>query len=577
MTKIFKFSLLLSIVIIAFTACSQDNVKDGVYKFEIYATNDIHGRLFDSLYVDKEVHPFSLSSVATLIKTAREENDPDNILFLDLGDHLQGDNAVFYSNFIDTISEHIFAKVANYLKYDAVIVGNHDIETGHAVYDKIIKEFDMPYLAANAINTKTDKPYFEPYTIINKGGLKIAVIGMTNPNVPNWLSEDLWEGMEFKEIVPTMNYWVGYVREKENPHFIVAAMHAGLGEDNSDDLENPARYVAKHVQGIDIVFAAHDHKVTAEKFINGDREVWLLEGGSRASTISKALVEVEIKNNKVVSKVVSGESIDVRGVEADKDFVDNFREHFLKVKEFTNQEIGMLTNDMASREAYFGPSAYVDMIHSLQLKASDADISFVAPLSFDAKIKEGVLNYQNLLDIYPFENQLNVIEMTGQEIKDYLEFSYAMWLDPNPKESGHLLNINVDDRGERGRFKNAFFNFDSAAGIIYEVDITKNNKNRINIISLANGQSFNLDARYKVALTSYRASGGGYLLEKGAMISKDEMKNRVVSRLADIREILYNQIKKEGVIEAKKLNQWKFVPEELANKLAADDYKLMFR
>jgi 2',3'-cyclic-nucleotide 2'-phosphodiesterase/3'-nucleotidase len=265
------------------------------------------------------------------------------------------------------------------------------------------------------------------------------------------------------------------------------------------------------------------------------------------------------------------------GVEPDADYTKFFRKEFLRVKEFTNRPVGMLNNDIASRDAYFGPSAYVDMIHTLQLKASGADISFVAPLSFDTKVEKGELNYQNLLDIYPFENQLNVIEMTGREIKNYLEYSYSKWINPNPVQNGHLFNIKMDEKGRRGRFNSATYNFDSAAGIMYEVDITKNEGERIKILSLADGTPFNPDATYTVALTSYRASGGGYLLENGAGIPKEQMEDRVVARLADIRELLYEQIQTDGFIDAEKLNQWKFVPEKLATQLAEKDKQLLFK
>jgi len=576
----FNLSLLFVLLALSLTSCRQEKLKDGAYKLEIYATNDLHGRFFDSLYVSNKpqlVHPYSLASISAKMKEIRDNNKEDNIVLLDIGDHLQGDNAAFYYNFIDTVSEHIFSRVMEYLEYDAVVVGNHDIETGHSTYDKVTAELSIPYLAANAIDTKTGKPYFEPYTILNRNGVKIAVIGLTNPNIPNWLSPDLWDGIEFKAIVPVLEQWVEYVRENEKPHFVIAAMHAGLGDEDSDSKENPARFVAKNVKGIDLVLAAHDHKVTAEKLLNGDREVWLLEGGSRGSTLSKATVELTVKDGKVVSTNVAGESISMEGVEPDADYSAFFREDFLKVKKFTNRSVGMLNNDIASRDAFFGPSAYVDMIHTLQLKASGADISFVAPLSFNATVDKGVLNYQNLLDIYPFENQLNVIEMTGLEIKNYLEYSYSKWVNPNPVQSGHLLHLNVGGKGERGRFNHATYNFDSAAGIKYEVDITKKEGEKINIIALANGDAFKLDAKYKVALTSYRASGGGDLLQAGAGIPKEEMDDRLVARLADIRELLYNQIQTDGYIEAEKLNQWKFVPEALATKLAEKDYQLLFK
>ena len=579
MKKLIKLLLLATVVAFTLLSCSQQKLEDGTYTLQVYATNDLHGRFFDSLYVssqDKQVHPFSLASVAAKMKEVRESNDENNVVLLDIGDHLQGDNAVFYSNFIDTVSEHIFARVMNYLDYDAVVVGNHDIEPGNYVYDKVEKELDAPYLAANAININTGKPYFEPYTILNRNGVKIAVIGLTNPNIPNWLSPHLWKDIEFEEIVPTLEYWVKEVREKENPHFVIAAMHAGLGDEDQDSKEDPARYVAKNVKGIDLVLAAHDHKVTAEKLLNGDKEIWVLEGGSRGAALSKANIELTVKDGKVVATNVTGESISMAGVTPDAEYLNFFRDDFMKVKEFTNRPVGTLNNDIASRDAYFGSSAYIDMIHTLQLKASGADISFAAPLSFNARIASGVLNYQSLLDIYPFENQLYVIEMTGQEIKDYLEYSYSTWLNPHPVQNGHLLNISMNEKRKWWSFNHPSFNFDSAAGIKYEVDITKNDGERINIISLADGSDFVLDERYKVALTSYRASGGGYLLEKGAGIPKEEMEGRLVERLADIRELLYNQIQTDGSIDATKLNQWKFVPEEVANKLAEKDYKLLF-
>ena len=561
------------------TSCSGNKLEDGTYKFEVYATNDLHGRFFDSLYVNNahyQTHKHSLASVSTAIKEARNNIGNQNVVLLDIGDHLQGDNAVYYSNFVDTTSEHIFSRVMNYLEYDAIVVGNHDIEPGAAVYNKVVKELNMPYLAANAINTKTGNPYFEPYTILNKGGVKIAVIGMTNPNIPNWLAPHLWEDLEFQEILASMEHWVQYVREKEQPHFVIAAIHAGLGDEESDSMENPARYVARNVKGIDLILAAHDHQVTAEKVNNGEKEIWVLEGGSRAAALSKASVELTVKDDKVVAVNVHGETIGMNDVKPDAEYMAHFRDDFLKVKEFTNREVGTLSSTITSSDAYFGPSAYIDMIHTLQLNATGADISFAAPLSFNATIEKGVLNYQNLLDIYPFENQLNVIELTGQEIKDYLEFSYNNWVNDNAIKNGHLLNIKMDEKRNRWSFNHPSFNFDSAAGIIYEVDITKDNGQRINILSMADGSDFKTYTTYKVALTSYRASGGGYLLEQGAGIAKEEISGKIVGLYADIREILYDQIQTNGTLEAEKLNHWRFVPNNVAAILAERDYKLLF-
>lgn len=564
------------LLLLTLSSCSRKGPADGNYRLEIYATNDLHGRYFNSMYIDNQHHPHSLASVSSFISQQRQESGRENILLLDIGDHLQGDNAAFYYNFVDTTSVHIFASAVNYLEYDAIVVGNHDVEAGHPVYNKLVKELHMPYLAANAIDMSSGKPYFEPYAIIERNGIRIAVIGMTNPNIPNWLSSHLWEGMEFREISESLSYWVEYVRENEAPHIVVAALHAGLGDQENDSKENPARYVASNIPGIDIVFASHDHKITAEKISNGKKEVLLLEGGSRASHLSAAFVDFVVENGIISSIKIEGETIPMEGVDPDIEYLDMFKNEYEAIKNFTNKPVGMLLNDISTIDAYFGPSAFIDMIHTLQLEVSGADISFAAPLSFNVSKKAGQLNFHDLLDIYPYENQLYVITMTGAEVKNYLEYSYSKWVEQYPSASGYMLQINPGGKGDRARFRNIYFNFDSAAGIFYEVDITKGDHERITIKSLANGAPFNLSATYKVAMSSYRASGGGELLLKGAGVPKELMDQRLVTRHADIRQLLYNKIVERGSIEAIPLNHWKFTPENLVGKLAPKDKATLF-
>ena len=572
------FSLLFSTLLLI-GSCSFDTVKDGEYRIKIYATNDLHGRFFDSLFVASDsiqTHPYSLASIASAIKGIRQSEGEENVILLDVGDHLQGDNMVFYYNFVDTLSSHIFSKVVNYLDYDAVVVGNHDIEAGHAVYDKLVEEMEMPYLAANAVRVNDGKPYFKPYTIIERHGLKIAVIGMTNPNIPNWLSKHLWEGMEFLPIEDNLQYWVDYLKKNESPNVVIAALHSGVGSLETPTIENASRFVAKNIDGLDIVFAAHDHKVTREFIENNGKKVLLLEGGSRGAFLSAAYLDIVVRDGEVSSLVIDGEILDMSDVSPDQDFSNHFREEFLTVKSFTNAVVGKLLNDISTKDAYFGSSSFIDLIHSVQLEVSGADVSFAAPLSFAISKKAGELKYQDLLDIYPYENQLYVISMSGNEIKNYLEYSYSKWVNKYPSPTGHMLQIKTDGTGERGRFNNIYFNFDAAAGLVYEVDITKGYGKRVTILSMADGSAFDFNKRYSVALSSYRASGGGDMLQMGAGIDKHEVEERFLAKHEDIRSLMYEKLTKEGSLEAKKLDNWKFVPEDLVNKLKENDYKVLF-
>ena len=122
----------------------------------IMETTDIHGVMLPYDYIEKEELKASMASSSTYLKKIR--NEKDVTFLLDNGDNLQGQPTVYYYNFIDTVSPHFLADVMNFLGYDAGTVGNHDIEAGHAVYDRLAKKYNFPLLAANAININTGKP-----------------------------------------------------------------------------------------------------------------------------------------------------------------------------------------------------------------------------------------------------------------------------------------------------------------------------------------------------------------------------------------------------------------------------------
>ena len=212
-----------------------------------------------------------------------------------------------------------------------------------------------------------------------------------------------------------------------------------------------------------------------------------------------------------------------------------------------------------------------------------AQISFVAPLTFDGTVSAGQVIYNDMFTIYPFENQLYVVKMKGSEIKDYLEYSYDNWIQ-TPGE--HVLKIvnEPDPRtgADRWSFSGRTYNFDSAAGIHYTVDVTKPFGKRVKITSLANGTPFKQEEWYTVAMTSYRASGGGDILLKGVGLSKDEIEDRIQERLPEIREMVYQYFKKRGTVDTSDfgngsvLGDWYFVPEKIVTPLFDKDLSLIF-
>jgi 2',3'-cyclic-nucleotide 2'-phosphodiesterase/3'-nucleotidase len=577
MSKIYKviavsFSLA---ALLSFTNVDRDKIKEGKHLIYIYTTNDIHGLFFDSTY-NGEVQTSSLSKVSSFVKREREQKGEEAVVLLDVGDHLQGDNSVFYYNYIDTTEVNLVPYAFNYLRYDAVVVGNHDIETGHKVYDKVRRELKMPYLAANALYKGSEEPYFTPYTIIERGGIKIAVIGLTNANIKKWLSPSLYEGIEFSEVIPVLERYIKKIRRKESPEILIVAMHAGLGDEKLYQLEDPSKFVAANVKGIDMVFAAHDHKSFSGYVWNGKDSIPVVESGSRTQNLSCGTIEIVYKNSKVVTKKVSPSLISLKDIPSDPEYNQFMLTRYKAVKSFTNNIIGYVDQDFSSKDAYFGSSEYVDMIHVLQLECTSADISFAAPLSYDFSFKAGYMNFQGLMNLYPFENLLYTINLTGSEVKNYLEYSYKKWVNKVTSPDTPMLIIDYNDKGN-ARLKNMHFNFDSAAGILYEVDITKGDGERVKILSMADGKPFEPEKVYRVAMSSYRASGGGDLLTAGAGIPFEELDSRVVLRLKDIRGLIYEKIKRDGKLSPRKLNSWKFVPEQLVLEKVSIEKDELFR
>lgn len=556
--------------------------KERTVTLRIVETSDVHGSFFPYDFINQKPKAGTLARVSTYVKRLRETYG-DRLLLLDNGDILQGQPTCYYYNFINTDSENIAASVVNYLQYDAEAIGNHDIEPGHAVYDKWIKEVECPSLAANVINEKTSKPYTVPYAIFNRDGVKIAVIGMLTPAIPNWLTREIWEGMRFEDMVETAKSTIKQLKKKEKPDVIIGLFHSGSeGGIITNGTEEDASYsVARKVPGFDLILFGHDHTRHNETIINKEgKPVLCLDPANNAITVADATIEVKLVGKKVTGKKVSGKLVDITKEEVDQDFMSYFQPQIDEIHKFVDREIGYFANTISTRDCYFGSSAFNDFILNLQLQITGADISFNAPLAFDAEIKKGVVRVSDMFNLYKYENQLYVMQLTGKEIKDHLEMSYDQWVNTMTSPDDHLLLLSDRTWGDQQRlgFKNMTFNFDSAAGIDYVVDVTKPDGEKVNIIRMSNGQPFDEHKTYKVAVNSYRGNGGGELLTRGAGIPKEELEKRIVWRSErDQRYYLMQEIEKAKTIDAKPNNNWKFIPEEWTIPAAKRDRDILFK
>lgn len=550
--------------------------QDGEVTLKLIETSDVHGCYFPYDFIRNKPMKGSLARVSSYVKEQREKYE--NVILMDNGDILQGQPVAYYYNYMDTISEHVCAAMLNYMKYDVGTMGNHDVETGHAVYDRWVRQCNFPVLGANIVDNKTEKPYLPPYQVIEKEGVKIAILGMITPAIPSWLPEQLWSGLHFEDMEDCARKWVKIIREKENPDVLVGLFHAGPEGNKLDNVvENGSGNVAKSVPGFDVVFMGHDHTRRYEKVVNVEGDsVLLIDPANMSKVVSEVTFTIKKQDGKVVSKQVEGKLVNMDGYAPDADFMNIFSGAYETTMDFVSRNIGRIEHTISSKEAFFGPSAFVDLIHQLQLDIAGADISFCAPLSAYAEIKKGDICVSDMFNLYKYENLLYTMKLTGKEIKDFLEMSYALWTNQMQSPDDHLMLLNEEDNGF-GRFKNPSFNFDSAAGIIYTVDVTKPQGEKIRIERMANGEPFDLNKTYRVAVNSYRGNGGGDLLTKGAGIPKTELAKRsVYSTDKDLRYYLMKRIEEVKVLDPRPLNQWKFIPEEWTVPASKRDYDILF-
>lgn len=574
--KVVNLLLTSFILVLIFLSCSKSNKSINIKLIE---TTDVHGYIFPYDFINEDSLDYSISQVSTYVKQQRLKKGQWTVL-LDNGDILQGQPPVYFSNFIDTTHEHICSKTMNYLKYDVATVGNHDIEAGHKVYDKVNSEFTFTWLAANAIDIKSEKPYFKPYSILEKKGVKIAVLGLITPAIPNWLPEKLYRGIKFEDMVLSAKKWMKIIKENEKPDIIVGLFHSGHnwnygGTKDTLNNENATVLVAKKVPGFDIVFCGHDHTKYISKIENaaGD-SVLIIDPSAHSKYIGTANINLSWnnENNKYI-KTVTGEIIETKNFKPDPDFLNKFESFNATVINFIHKEIANLNSPIDARNSLFGDNKFMDLIHRVQLEISKADISFAAPLKINTVIDSGKLKVNDMFKLYKYENMLYVMELTGKEIKDYLEYSYSLWLNKMKNQNDHILLL--DKSGKK--LKNPFYNFDSAEGIKYTVDLSKDVGERIRIISMTDGSKFDIQKKYKVAINSYRGNGGGGHLVDGSKIPKIQLKSRIISSTEkDLRYYMIQYLKAKKEINPAVNNNWEILPKKWVKNAISSDFKLIF-
>lgn len=564
--RLYKYLLIIGMAALMLASCGEEKPTH----IKIVCTSDVHGNLYpQSLLTGKEVSG-SLARVSSYLKELRKRGE--DVVYIDNGDMLQGSPATYCYNTHAIGQTHVAAEALNYLGCEVVVLGNNDIETGGPTYQRYMDDLEGVILGGNVVFEENGDPFLPPYTIVEREGVKIAFLGLTTPAIPHWIPKCQWPELKFVDMERAARQWMKYLHERVEPDMVIGLFHSGYegGIITDEYAENATLEVARKVPGFDAIFYGHDHEARTTTIVNieGDT-VLLLNPGKEARQVAT----LDIVLDKEGVPTLNAALVNMDNYTPDKEYTKIFAPHKERIEKYLNRVLGVSTQEADAREALFGPSALVDLIHQMQLEVSGAKVSFAAPLVHNYMLPEGEVKVSDVYRLFPYENFLYVVWLTGKEIKDYLEMSYGRWTTQMTSPNDHLILL--DQTGERILYP--YYHFDSAAGIIYEVDVTKPIGQRVTIKRMADGTPFCMEARYMVAMNSYRAHGGGDLITKGARFTHEQMLKRLeYTTTVDLRFYMLNYIEMKKTIEPHPLHQWKFVPEQWTKEAAQRDRKALF-
>ncbi|MBJ3807556.1 bifunctional metallophosphatase/5'-nucleotidase [Streptomyces flavofungini] len=529
------------------------------YSFTVMGTTDLHGNVFnwdyftDKEFDDKDHNDVGLAKISTLVSAVRKEKGRRNTLLIDAGDTIQGTQLSYYYAKVDPITAargpvHPMAQAMNAIGYDAAALGNHEFNYGIPVLRKFEEQCDFPLLGANALDARTQRPAFAPYSMHrlrtpHGRDVRVAVLGLTNPGIAIWDKANVQGKMTFPGLEEQAAKWVPRLRSMGADVVIVSAHSGSSGTSSYGDqlpyIENAAALVAEQVPGIDAILVGHAHteipeylvenKETGKKVVLSEPLKW----GQRLTLFDFA-VEWSKGRWRVVK--AGAKVLNSNAVAEDRRITRLLGDEHKKVVAYVNQVIGTSKAAMGTAEGPYKDVAIIDLISHVQAETVKAALAGgvyaklpvlaqASCFSRTAKMPAGEVTIRDAAGLYPFENTLEARVITGAQLKDYLEFSaryYVRTAVGAPVDPAKLTNADgIPD-----------YNYDALYGVTYEIDVAQAAGSRIVKLQFE-GKELDPKAEFVLAVNNYRASGGGNFphvaAAKQVWANSDEIRNTIIA------------------------------------------------
>jgi 2',3'-cyclic-nucleotide 2'-phosphodiesterase / 3'-nucleotidase / 5'-nucleotidase len=516
----------------------------------LLGTTDVHGRLYNHDYYTGSTTDHGLALLKPLVDSIRSAH-PGRVLLFDSGDLLQGNplGLVYARQYADQPNPII--RAMNLMAYDAAAIGNHEFNYGLPHLDRAIAQAAFPFVSGNVFQHGTREHAYEPYALIPVrtaagDSLVVGVTGNTPPGVHVWDRENVTGVLEFREIVSSIRPVVAEMRA-QGADIIVVLSHGGLEGTSYDTVttglppENAAIQLAQQEPGIDVIFMGHTHRELADTTVNGVLLTQAKNWAASLAAVTLTATRSPAGQWRVLQK--RGEILRADASRPDHAFMDSLRWEHERTLAYVNARIGTAPERLSARESRVRDTPIIDFINEVQRRVSGAQLSSSAAFQINAELPAGDITIAHVAALYPYDNTLKAIRITGAQLRAYLEKSaeyFAGW----PAAPGTTVT----------NFAVPGYNFDIVSGVDYTIDVSQAVGRRITRLSYQ-GQPVSDDQTFTLALNNYRQSGGGgYDMIAGADV--------VYDRGEDVRELLIEEIRRRGVVRAQDyfVENWRLLP-----------------
>jgi 2',3'-cyclic-nucleotide 2'-phosphodiesterase (5'-nucleotidase family) len=503
---------------------------NGTVDLVVAATTDTHGYVEGWDYETGRPDTLrGLARIATIIDSIRKATGTLPIL-VDAGDMLQGTALTYAAARVDTTIKHPVIAAMNAMEYDAAVVGNHEFDYGTGTLDRVEREADFPLLAANVYGPN-GKRRFAGWTVEIRRGVKVGIVGATTPGAMVLDRDQLAGRLQVRDIVPDVRSAVRDARDA-GAAVVIVVLHSGLNEPSTYDTvgtgaalsENVAARVAHEVPGIDVIVYGHTHKEMADTIIAG---TLLMQPKNWATSLAVAQLRLERHNSRwtvtyrrsrLIPAVHHRENSQVLAVAAEG--------HRLAVR-YMATTIGTTASVWRADSARVVDTPLIDFVLDAERRASGAQLASTAVFSLGASLEPGPITIARMTALYPYENTLRAVKISGAQLRQYLEYSARYFLAD--------ANGIVPDPTIPG------YDYDVVGGVDYEIDVARPIGERVTRLEYR-GRPVAATDTFTMAVSSFRQEGGGgYSMLRGAPVVYDEQR--------EIRDLLIEDVRRRGTMQ----------------------------